>query len=78
MLFLSREKNESVLITVPPSLAPQVIQVTVIEVRGIKARLGFEAEKEVVIHRMEVQQRINAEVGDPLNAPVPVRTWKQG
>ena len=56
MLVFSRKKNESVVIAGD-------ITVTVVEVRGDKVRLGFEAPKEVSVHRQEVhdlrQKRIS-------------------
>jgi len=47
MLVLSRRKNEQVMIG-------DDTVVTVVEVLGDKVRLGFEAPKEVAIHRREV------------------------
>ncbi len=47
MLILSRKKNESIIIN-------DNIIVTVIEIRVGKVRLGFDAPKEVPIHRQEV------------------------
>lgn len=52
MLVLSRKKNESVVID-------NHIVVTVIEIRGDKVRLGFEAPKSVPIHRQEVWVHIH-------------------
>lgn len=46
MLVLSRKKNESIMVG--------EIEITVIEVRGDKVRLGIEAPKEVPVHRREV------------------------
>jgi len=51
MLVLSRQKNEAVRIG-------QDITVTVMEVRGNKVRLGFQAPDSVKIHRDEVFQKI--------------------
>lgn len=64
MLVLSRDKWQSVVIRVPPSTEPTEIVVAVVDVRGgdyPKARLGFEAPKETVIHRREVWDAIQAE-----------------
>jgi len=47
MLVLSRKKNESIIIN-------DNIIVVVIEIRGDKVRLGFDAPKDVPIHRREV------------------------
>jgi carbon storage regulator len=57
MLVLSRKKNESVVIQIPPELATgpgMEIKLCVVEIRGDKVRLGFEAPKAVPIHRQEV------------------------
>ncbi len=51
MLVLSRKKNESIVIN-------DNIVVTVIEIRGGKVRLGFDAPKDVPIHRREVYDAI--------------------
>ena len=47
MLVLSRKKMESVRIG-------SDIVITIIEIRGDKVRLGFNAPKDVSIHRQEV------------------------
>ena len=52
MLVLSRHKGESVIID-------GGISVTVVEIRGDKVRLGFEAPKHVNVHRREVWVAIN-------------------
>ncbi len=51
MLVLTRKKNESIVIN-------DNIIVTVIEIRGGKVRLGFDAPKDVPIHRREVYDAI--------------------
>ena len=51
MLVLSRKKNERIIIH-------DNIIVTVIEIRGDKVRLGFEAPKDVPIHRKEIYEAI--------------------
>ena len=51
MLVLSRKKNESIIIN-------DNIVVTVVDIRGDKVRLGFDAPKEVPIHRREVYEAI--------------------
>jgi len=57
MLVLSRKNNESVVIGVGDA-SDNVLKVTVLEIRGGKVRLGFEAKKDVPVHRWEVWQRI--------------------
>ncbi len=51
MLVLSRKKDESIVIN-------DNIVVTVIDIRGDKVRLGFDAPKDVPIHRREVYDAI--------------------
>ncbi len=51
MLVLSRKKGESIIIN-------DNIVVTVVDIRGDKVRLGFEAPKDVPIHRKEVYDAI--------------------
>lgn len=60
MLVLSRKTNESVVID-------DKIVVTVIEIRGDKVRLGFEAPKDVPIHRQEVVAAIQKYEGNNEN-----------
>lgn len=57
MLVLSRKKDERVVIT----CGDTQIEVMVIEIRGDKVKIGFEAPRNVAIHRQEIQQAINAE-----------------
>ncbi len=54
MLVLSRLRDESIIIG-------DNIVVTVIDIRGDKVRLGFEAPKEIPIHRQEVYDVIQRE-----------------
>jgi carbon storage regulator len=54
MLVLTRKKNESIVIR-------DDIVIMVIEIRGDKVRLGFDAPKDVPIHRNEVYEAIKRE-----------------
>ena len=54
MLVLSRHKNEQVIIG-------NDIVVTVVDIRGDKVRLGFDAPKEITVHRKEVYDAIKKE-----------------
>lgn len=54
MLVLSRKLNEALVIN-------GSIEVTVLEIRNGRVRLGIDAPKQVSIHREEVQRRVNAE-----------------
>ncbi len=51
MLVLSRQEDESIVIG-------DDIQITVVQIRGDKVRLGFEAPREVPVHRLEVFKAI--------------------
>lgn len=54
MLVLSRKEGETVVVG-------GNIEVTVLEVRGGRVRLGFRSPAEVPIHRKEVHERVMAE-----------------
>jgi carbon storage regulator len=56
MLVLSRKEDESVVVGGANCLE-RVVIVTVLEVRGKGAKLGFEANKDVPVHREEVWAR---------------------
>lgn len=62
MLCLSRKENERVLVIIPAgTIIPpdgMVIAVTLVELRGDKARLGFDAPPDIPIHRKEVWDKI--------------------
>jgi carbon storage regulator len=51
MLVLSRKKDETIVIG-------DNIIVTVVEIRGDKVRLGFDAPRDVTIHRREIYEKI--------------------
>lgn len=57
MLVLSRQRDEQVMIG-------DDVVVTVVDIRGDKVRLGFEAPRDVSIHRREVWLRIRQEKQD--------------
>jgi len=54
MLVLSRQRGETIMIG-------DDIEVTVIDVRGDKVRLGIDAPKEISVHRKEVYEAIRRE-----------------
>ncbi len=58
MLVLSRKNRESVVIGGAPSVQP-VLRVTVLEIRGGKVKLGFEADPSISVQRSEVWERIH-------------------
>ena len=50
MLVLSRQRNESIMIG-------DDVEITIVDVRGDKVRLGITAPKTISVHRKEVYQR---------------------
>lgn len=61
MLVLSRKSGQRIRIG-------DSVELTVIEVRGNKVRLGFTAPPDVAIHREEVYKRINGQPAEVLRA----------
>ena len=59
MLVLTRRPNEKVIITIPPSQEETVVVVTYVSHQGPIAKLGFDAPKDTIIHRQEVQNAIS-------------------
>lgn len=51
MLVLARQKNEVVTIG-------DDVEITVVDIRGDKVRLGISAPKEMAVHRKEIYARI--------------------
>jgi len=54
MLVLSRQKDETIVIG-------DDIEITIVDVRGDKVRLGITAPKEIPVHRREVYDAIQRE-----------------
>ncbi len=52
MLVLTRKKNERIRIA-------ENIEITVVEIRGGKVRLGIECPSEIPVHREEIYDRIH-------------------
>jgi len=68
MLVLSRQRDETIVIG-------DNIEVTVVDIRGDKVRLGINAPKEVSVHRKEVYEAIKRENGKQSQAPAaPLQT----
>lgn len=61
MLILSRYPDESVVIDGD-------VEVKIVDVRGDKVRLGIDAPKHIPVHRKEVQEAINREKTEGLQA----------
>ncbi len=54
MLVLSRQKDESIMIG-------DDVEITIVDVRGDKVRLGINAPREISVHRKEVYEAIQRE-----------------
>ena len=54
MLVLSRQKDESIMIG-------DNVEITIVDVRGGKVRLGIAAPKDIPVHRREVYEAIQRE-----------------
>ena len=57
MLVLSRQKDESIMVG-------DNVEITIVDVRGVKVRLGITAPKEIPVHRREVYEAIQREKGE--------------
>lgn len=60
MLVLTRKSQEAVVVGGSVGFE-RMLKVTVLEITGLKMRLGFEIDKEVPVHRWEVWERIQTE-----------------
>jgi carbon storage regulator len=69
MLVLSRKSRESVVIGAANGMQ-KLIRVTVLEVRGVTVKLGFEADDDVAVYREEVWERVSSENPATVTAPV--------
>ena len=54
MLVLSRQKDESIMVG-------DDVEITIVDVRGDKVRLGITAPKQIPVHRKEVYEAIQRE-----------------
>ncbi len=61
MLVLSRQKDESIIIG-------DDVEVTIVDVRGNKVRLGITAPQNISVHRREVYEAIQREKGQKKEA----------
>jgi len=61
MLVLSRNLNESIMVG-------NDVEITIVDVRGNKVRLGITAPKEIPVHRKEVYEAIKKEKQNGNNA----------
>jgi carbon storage regulator len=60
MLVLTRKNQESVVVGGCAGFE-RILKVTVIQIEGGKVRLGFEVDKEVPVHRLEVWEKVRGE-----------------
>ncbi len=67
MLILSRKRQE-VIVVGGLGDAVTLLKVTVVNIKGNSVRLGFEADADVPVNRLEVWERIRARAG-PLIPP---------
>ena len=63
MLVLSRQRDETIMIG-------DEIEITVVDIRGDKVRLGINAPRRVEVHRKEVYEAIRRENTDAANIEV--------
>lgn len=63
MLVLSRQRDQSIMIG-------HDIEITVIDIRGDKVRLGFNCPPEIPVHRKEVYDAIKRENAAALDTEV--------
>jgi carbon storage regulator len=61
MLVLSRQKDESIMIG-------DDVEITIVDVRGDKVRLGIAAPKDIPVHRKEVYEAIQREKAEQKKA----------
>lgn len=61
MLVLSRQKDESIIIG-------DDVEITIVDVRGDKVRLGINAPKNITVHRKEVYEAIQREKAEKKEA----------
>lgn len=65
MLVLSRQRDETIMIG-------DDIEITIVDIRGDKVRLGITAPTQVSVHRKEVYDAIKAAGGNTKDCP---HTW---
>ena len=66
MLVLSRQKDESIMIG-------DDVEITIVDVRGDKVRLGINAPRSVAVHRKEIYLAIQKEKEQQPSDSHPVR-----
>jgi sRNA-binding carbon storage regulator CsrA len=61
MLVITRRLQEKTTITVPPSEEPRVIEITVTRIQPGTIRLGYDADRDIIIRRTELPDLADAE-----------------
>lgn len=61
MLVLSRQKDESIMVG-------DEVEITIVDVRGDKVRLGITAPRSIDVHRKEVYEAIQREKAEAIKA----------
>lgn len=69
MLVLSRQRDESIMIG-------DDVEITIVDVRGDKVRLGITAPKEIPVHRREIYDAIQREKAQKAEGASPVADSK--
>ncbi|MHC4292085.1 MAG: carbon storage regulator CsrA [Planctomycetota bacterium] len=64
MLVLSRQKDESIMIG-------DDVEITIVDVRGDKVRLGINAPRSIAVHRKEIYLAIQKEKEEEKKHPAP-------
>lgn len=67
MLVLSRQKDESIII----GSGDDAVEVTIVDVRGDKVRLGINAPRSTPVHRKEIYEAIQREKEQEAAAAIP-------
>ena len=65
MLVLSRQRDESIMIG-------DDVEITIVDVRGDKVRLGITAPKSIPVHRREIDDAIQREKAQKAEGQAPV------
>jgi len=63
MLVLSRQRDETIMIG-------DEVEITIVDIRGDKVRLGIDAPRDVTVHREEVYEAIKREQDHQEDSPV--------
>jgi len=61
MLVLSRQKDESLIIAQTGTDHDFEVEITIVDVRGDKVRLGINAPRHLTVHRKEIWEAIQRE-----------------